>query len=103
MTAGTCYQATPAPTQDVEPPVTPGPTSTPERQGARIANTSGLGVSVRAEPGPQANRLGALREGTRVLLTGGEQSIAARGWREIETEDSALKGWVMADFLQPAP
>jgi hypothetical protein len=41
-----------------------------------------------------------LRDGTRVLLTGNEQTVAARVWREIETEDRALRGWVQADFLQ---
>ena len=81
-------------------PVTPEPTPTPSLQAARIANTSGLGVSVRLQPGPTAPRAGVLREGTRVLLTGNDQTIAARPWREIETEDHNLKGWVLGDFLQ---
>jgi hypothetical protein len=89
-----------------EPSPTPEPTPTPEPQVARIANTSGQGVSVRQEPGPQAVRAGVLREGTRVLLTGNDQTVAARPWREIETEDRRLRGWVLGDFLQllqPAP
>lgn len=84
-----------------EPP-TPAPTPTPQLQLALIANTSGLGVSVRLEPGPQAQRAGVLREGTRVLLTGNDQTVAARPWREIETEDHNLKGWVQGDFLRLA-
>jgi hypothetical protein len=94
---------TPAPTQ--EPP-TPQATPTPQLQEARITNTSGLGVSVRQQPGPTAPRAGVLREGTRVLLTGNDQTVAARPWREIETEDHNLKGWVLGDFvqaLQPTP
>lgn len=87
---------TPAPT--LAP--TPEPTPTPVLQAARIVNTSGLGVSVRLQPGPSAARAGVLREGTRVLLTGNDQTIAARPWREIETEDHNLKGWVLGDFLQ---
>jgi hypothetical protein len=87
--------ATPAPD-----PVTPEPTPTPQPQAARIANTSGQGVSVRLEPGPQSPRAGVLREGTLVLLTGNDQTVAARPWREIETEDHRMKGWVSADFLQ---
>ena len=83
-----------------EPP-TPAPTATPQLQVARIANTNGLGVSVRQQPGPQAPRAGALREGTRVLLTGNDQTVAARPWREVETEDHNLKGWVQGDFVQP--
>jgi hypothetical protein len=79
---------------------TPEPTPTPQPQVARVANTSGLGVSVRLQPGSQAPRAGVLREGTRVLLTGNDQTVAARPWREIETEDHSLKGWVLGDFLQ---
>ena len=48
-------------------------------------------------------RQGVLREGTRVLLTGNDQTVAARPWREIETEDHNLKGWVQGDFLQLQP
>lgn len=81
-------------------PATPESTPTPSLQAARIVNTSGLGVSVRLQPGPQAPRAGVLREGTRVLLTGNDQTVAARPWREIETEDGVLKGWVLGDFLQ---
>jgi len=89
-----------APAATEEPP-TPEPTATPQQAMALIANTSGQGVTVRLQPGPQAPRAGALREGTRVLLTGNDQTVAARPWREIETPDHNLKGWVLADFLQP--
>jgi hypothetical protein len=41
-----------------------------------------------------------LREGTTVHLTGNDQTVAARPWREIETVDHKIKGWVSADFLQ---
>jgi len=88
------------PTAAPTDPPTPEPTPTPQLQLAKIANTSGLGVSVRQEPGPQAPRAGVLREGTTVLLTGNDQTIAARPWREIETEDHNLRGWVQGDFLQ---
>jgi len=82
----------------------PEPTAepTPALEEALIANTSGLGVTVRLQPGTGAQRAGVLREGTKVLLTGNDQTVAARPWREIETEDHNLKGWVLADFLQPA-
>lgn len=103
VTAPSAPTATPAPvaapTLPVEPP-TPEPTPTPQQLSAKIANTAGQGVSVRLEPGPQAPRAGVLREGTTVHLTGNDQTVAARPWREIETEDHRLKGWVSADFLQ---
>jgi hypothetical protein len=83
-----------------EPTQPPEPTATPEPQTAVIANTGGQGVMVRAEAGPQAAAVGALREGTAVTLTGQEQTVATRTWREIETPDHRLKGWVLDDFLQ---
>jgi hypothetical protein len=77
------------------------PTPTPQQQQlARIANTSGQGAWVRLQPGPQAPRVRALAEGTRVLLTGNDETVAARPWREIETEDHNIKGWVLGDFIQ---
>jgi hypothetical protein len=84
-----------------EPPPPP-PTATPQPVVARIANTGGQGVTVRVEPGPQAARAGVLREGTRVVLTGNDQTVAARPWREIESEDQTVRGWVQGDFLQLA-
>jgi hypothetical protein len=92
-------EPTPPPTPADSP--TPEATPTPQLQLARIANTSGLGVTVRQQPGPQAPRAGVLREGTRVLLTGNDQTVAARPWREVETEDHNLRGWVQGDFVQP--
>jgi hypothetical protein len=95
--------ATPAPVAAataVQEEATPEPTPTPLTLVAKIANTSGQGVSVRLEPGPQAPRAGVLREGITVRLTGNDQTVAARLWREIETEDHRVKGWVSADFLQ---
>jgi hypothetical protein len=95
--------ATPAPVVAATPvpdTATPEPTPTPQLLAARVANTGGVGVSVRVEPGPQARRMGVLREGTTVRLTGNDQTVAARPWREIETEDHGLKGWVSAEFLQ---
>jgi hypothetical protein len=91
----------PPPPTPAQPP-TPEPTATPTLQFARIVNTGGLGVSVRQQPGPTAPRAGVLREGTRVVLTGNDQTVAARPWREVETEDHNLKGWVQGDFLQVA-
>jgi len=92
---------TPEPTSAQE--ATPEPTPEPELQAALIANTNGQGVWVHLQPGPQSQRARVLREGTRVLLTGNDQTVAARPWREIETEDHNLKGWVQGDFLQLVP
>jgi len=106
VTAANAPTATPPPSAPTPAPTlapTVEPTPTPQLQMARIANTSGQGVSVRQQPGPQAPRAGVLREGTRVLLTGNDETVAARPWREIETEDHNLKGWVLGDFVQLLP
>jgi hypothetical protein len=110
VTAANAVTPTVVPPAVVEPTAPPTPadsptpeaTPTPQLQAARISNTGGLGVTVRQQPGPQAPRAGVLREGTRVLLTGNDQTVAARPWREVETEDHNLKGWVQGDFVQPA-
>lgn len=85
--------AAPAVTQE------PTATATPQLATARIANTGGQGVMVRSQPGPQAAAVGALREGAAVVLTGNDQTVAARTWRQVETEDHRVKGWVLADYL----
>lgn len=102
-TVAPVVQPTVAPTAAPQP--TEEPTPTPLPKTAKISNTNGQGVSVRQQPGPQSPRLSVLREGTTVLLTGNDQTVAARPWREIETTDHNLKGWVQGDFLQliPAP
>jgi hypothetical protein len=71
-----------------------------EEFSVRIANTAGQGASVRHAAGPQAPRAGVLREGTTVLLTGNEQTIAEQSWLEIDSEDHRVKGWVWDGFLE---
>lgn len=100
LVAPVVFAPTPPPTPVQSP--TPEPTPTPALQVAQITNTGGLGVTVRQQPGPQAPRAGVLREGARVVLTGNDQTVAARPWREVETQDHSLKGWVQGDFLKPA-
>ncbi len=105
---------TPAVTPRVTSPLTPTPapssTPTPQpptpveaRRLAQVARTGGTGVQVRAEPGVQSRSLGTLREGATVALTGAEESVAARLWREVETIDGSLRGWVSSDYLEPQP
>ena len=96
IAAASVPTAQPTPSQ----PPTPEPTATPQLQQARISGTNGLGVTVREQPGPESARAGVLREGAVVLLTGNDQTVAARPWREIETPDHTLKGWVQGDFVQ---
>jgi len=83
---------------EVPPPVAPLPPQT-----VRVVNTGGSGVVVRQEPGPQAPTVGNLSEGAEVYLTGGQQTVAARLWHEIEDQDRGIRGWVSSEFLAVVP
>jgi hypothetical protein len=73
------------------------------QQSVRVANTGGAGVVVHQEPGPQSPTIGMLSDGTHVTLTGGQQTVAARLWHEIEDRDLGLRGWVSSEFLELVP
>lgn len=95
---------TPSPTlpSGIVPAASPEPSEPPPRL-ARVANTDGRGVSVRAEPGANAPAVGSLREGAQVQLTGQQQTVAARLWREVLDPSRGLQGWVSSDFLELLP
>ena len=83
---------------------TPEPTPMPElrsRADRQYQRPGRLGAhTARAAGGSAQARCAKARA---VLLTGNDQTVAARPWREIETEDHNLKGWVQGDFLQLQP
>jgi hypothetical protein len=90
--------ASPVPTATPEPP--PSPTSAPARY-VRVANTSGLGVFLREEPGAQSARIQpAVAEGALLRLVGPEQTVQAQIWRLCEHEGRGAQGWVPAQYLQ---
>jgi hypothetical protein len=79
----------------------PSPTSPPDRY-VRVVNTTGLGVFLREEPGPQGQRiLPAVAEGAILRLVGPEQTVQAQIWRLCEHEGRGVQGWVLAQYLQP--
>jgi hypothetical protein len=78
----------------------PSPTSPPSRY-VRVANTTGLGVFLREEPGPQGQRIvPAVAEGSVLRLVGPEQTAQAQIWRLCEHEGRGIQGWVSSQFLQ---
>jgi hypothetical protein len=81
----------------------PNPAAPLPPQTVRVTNTGGSGVVVRLEPGPQGPQVGTLREGTEVNLTGGQQTVDARLWHEIEEQDRGIRGWVSSEFLAVVP
>ncbi|HEX2728613.1 MAG TPA: hypothetical protein VHM16_02595 [Rubrobacteraceae bacterium] len=81
-------------------PVPATATPTPARY-VRIANTQGLGVFLRQEPGAQSERIQpALAEGAILRLVGPEQTVQAQIWRLCEHEGRRIQGWVAAQYLQ---
>lgn len=78
----------------------PSPTPAPVRF-ARVANTNGLGVFLREEPGPQGQRIvPAVAEGALLRLVGPEETVQAQVWRLCEHEGRGIQGWVLAQYLQ---
>ena len=96
--------ATPIPAPSpaaVAPEPAPSPTAPPARY-VRVANTSGLGVFLREEPGSQSQRIQpAIAEGALLRLVGPEQTVQAQIWRLCEHEGRGVQGWVPAQYLQP--
>jgi hypothetical protein len=78
----------------------PSPTAEPARY-VRVANTNGLGVFLREEPGSQSQRLTpAVAEGALLRLVGPEQTVQAQIWRLVEHEGRSIQGWVPAQYVQ---
>lgn len=82
------------------PPPGPTPTTTLITQLARIGNTSGYGVNVRAGPSLQAEVIANLPDDTQVFLM--PEAVEADGflWRRV-TFLGDLEGWVANNFLIP--
>jgi hypothetical protein len=79
----------------------PPPTATPEPpRYVRVGNTSGLGVNLRKDPGPQGQPLIAVPDNTLLRLVGPEETVQARVWRLCEHQGRGVQGWAPADFLQ---
>jgi hypothetical protein len=90
----------PAASPNATPSPEPSPTSLPARH-VRIVNTTGLGVFLREEPGPQGQRLvPAVAEGALLRLVGPEQTVQAQIWRLCEHEGRGVQGWVSTQYLQ---
>jgi hypothetical protein len=87
---------TPIPTPDVAvapEEVTPG-------YYAVVANTDGIGVTVRGGPSTNNVRLTLASEGAIVFVLSGPAEGSDRLWWEVRLGDGT-EGWVAADFLEP--
>lgn len=88
---------TPIPTPDtaVAPPeITTGYYAT-------VANTDGLGLTVRGGPSTKNIVVTVVDEGTTVFILGGPQEAENFVWWQLRL-DNSLEGWAVADYLEPS-
>lgn len=99
----------------VLPTPTPIPTLTPEPTPDRgeipevitvdfyaaVANTDGIGVSVRGGPSTANVRVTLADEGIVLLVVGGPEENEGFEWWQVRLTDGT-EGWVAGDFLVPA-
>ncbi len=109
--------APPLPTDTIGPafPPTPIPTFTPIPTPdaaiappdvtigfyAAVANTDGLGVTVRGGPSTQNVAVLIAEEGTVMLVLGGPEEADNFSWWQVQLQDGT-EGWVVDNFLEPA-
>jgi cell division septation protein DedD len=89
---------TPTPTFTPTPTHTPTPTPTPTPILAQVGGTGGQGVWMYRQPGLSGTKIGALRDGTMLTLTG--ESVEADGYLWIQVIDPRGRlGWIPERYL----
>lgn len=68
---------------------------------AEVANTDGVGVTVRGGPSTNNARVTVAAEGSVVLILGGPEEANDFLWWHIQLEDGT-DGWAVSDYLIPA-
>lgn len=99
---GPIATATPDPNRTPDPadlPQTPSATPVPT---AEIANTQGLGVNMRQDPGYDGAIVVVVAEGATVILLGETQQADGIEWYHVETE-AGVQGWIADSYLNIAP
>lgn len=68
---------------------------------AEVANTDGIGVSLRGGPSTDNSRLFTVPEGTILLVIDGPREANNFFWWQVELDDGSI-GWVVGDYIIPA-
>lgn len=68
---------------------------------AEVANTDGIGVSLRGGPSTDHSRLFTVPEGTVLLIIDGPREANDFVWWQVRLSDGS-EGWVAGDFIIPA-
>ena len=69
---------------------------------ATVANTDGLGLTIRGGPSTQNVIVTVAEEGTTVFILDGPQEAENFTWWQLRM-DNGLEGWAVANYLEPAP
>lgn len=59
-------------------------------------------VRIRAEASTEGEVIDTLEDGQALTIIGGPEDADDYTWYEVESEDGAISGWVVSDFLEPA-
>jgi uncharacterized hydrophobic protein (TIGR00271 family) len=95
-TATATLTPTPSPTATPTPSPTASPTATPVV--AQVGATGGLGVWMYRAPGLASGKIGALRDGTRLVLVGGPFEMDGYIWIQV-IDPRQRVGWVPEQYL----
>ena len=68
---------------------------------AMVANTDGLGVTVRGGPSTRNVALLVAEEGTILLILDGPEEADGFAWWQVQLQDGT-EGWAVGNFLEPA-
>ena len=68
----------------------------------QTAVTTDSGVRLRDEPGTDGTVLDELPTGANLQLLDGPTSLDGQTWWKVKTDDGEI-GWVVAEYLRPAP
>ncbi len=68
---------------------------------ATVANTDGLGLTVRGGPSTKNVVVTVVEEGSPVLILDGPQEAENFVWWQLRL-DNGLEGWAVANYLEPA-
>lgn len=98
-------QASPTAIPTITPKPTPNLAVPPEEitvgYYAEVANTDGIGVSLRGGPSTNNSRLFTVPEGTILLVIDGPREADTFIWWQVQLDDGS-EGWVAGDFIIPA-
>jgi hypothetical protein len=97
-TATTVPTATPEPTPEPTPTSEPTPEPTRAILKFRVVKTDGVGLMLRATPGPTGARVKVVREGSMVEFADEEREVGGRRWLKVR-DPSGAAGWVSTEYL----